>query len=96
MASHVTNCLLMLLIKSFAFNKKYNNYSFFIVNGSLIIHDTCTWWAKKVGHRLMTIILLNLTDFKKFTGRFRGKFAVKCLLKIHHVFFMLLHYFVKH
>ena len=37
---------------------------------------------KKWGHRLMTIILLNLTDLKKFTGRFLGKFAVKCLLKI--------------
>ena len=37
---------------------------------------------KKWGHRLMTIILLNLTDLKKFTGRFLGKFEVKCLLKI--------------
>jgi len=32
----------------------------------------------------MTIILSNLNRFKKkfFTGRFLGKFAVKCILKI--------------
>ena len=39
-----------------------------------------TRWAKKRGHRLMTIILSNLTlndFFKSFTGRFLGKFAVK-------------------
>jgi len=28
-------------------------------------------WAKKVGHRLMTIILSNLNRLKNFTGRFR-------------------------
>ena len=43
----------------------------------------CTEWAKKRGHRLVTIILSNLNGFTKFcTGRFLGKFAVKCVLKI--------------
>ena len=78
MASRVTNCLHMLPIKSFAFNKKYNNYSFFIVNGSLIIHVTCTWWAKKVGPQTHDHNSVKLNRFKKFTGRFLGKFAVKC------------------
>jgi len=42
-----------------------------------------TGWAKKRGHRLMTIILSILTDLRNFfTGRFLGKFAVKCVLKI--------------
>jgi len=42
-----------------------------------------TGWAKKRGHRLMTIILSILTDLRIFfTGRFLGKFAVKCVLKI--------------
>ena len=36
-----------------------------------------TGWAKKVGHRLMTIILLNLNRFKKISElRFPGKFVV--------------------
>ena len=42
-----------------------------------------TGWAKKRGHRLMTIILSNLkrsTIF--FTGRFLSKFAVKWILNI--------------
>ena len=30
----------------------------------------------------MTIILSNLNRFKKITGRFFGKFAVECILKI--------------
>ena len=39
--------------------------------------------GQKQGHRLMTIILSNLNRFKYVcTGRFPGKFAVKCLLKI--------------
>jgi len=38
---------------------------------------------KKWGHKLMTIILSNFNRFKNFfTGRFLGKFAVKCILKI--------------
>jgi len=39
---------------------------------------------KKWGHRVMTIItLLNLNRLKKIlTGRFRGKFVVKWILKI--------------
>jgi len=37
---------------------------------------------KKRGYELMTIILSNLNRFKKFTGRFLGKFAVKWILKI--------------
>ena len=37
---------------------------------------------KKRRHRLMTIILSNVNRFQKFTGRFPGKFAVKCILKI--------------
>ena len=43
----------------------------------------CTGWAKKRGHRLMTIILSNFNRFKKnFSGRFFGKFAVKWILRI--------------
>ena len=39
---------------------------------------TYTGWAKKRGHRLMTIILSSLNRFTKFfTGKFLGKFAVK-------------------
>jgi len=30
----------------------------------------------------MTVILSNLNRFKKITGRFFGKFAVECILKI--------------
>jgi len=41
---------------------------------------TYTGWAKKWGHRLMTIILS--TDLKKFIGRFLSKFAVEWILKI--------------
>ena len=37
---------------------------------------------KKRGYELMTIILSNLNRFKKFTGRFLGKFAVKWIFKI--------------
>ena len=81
-ASCVTNCLHMLQIKSFAFNKKYNNYSFFIVYDLLIIHDTYTWWAKKVTPQTHDHNSVKLNHFKKFTGRFLGNFAVKCLLKI--------------
>ena len=38
---------------------------------------------KQRGHRLMTIILSNVNQFKKnyFTGRFLGKLAVKWILK---------------
>ena len=39
-----------------------------------------TGWAKKRGHRLMTIILSNLNRF--FTSIFPGKFAVKWISKI--------------
>ena len=40
-------------------------------------------WAKKRANRLMAVILSNLNQFrKKITGRFPGKFAVKCKLKI--------------
>jgi len=42
-----------------------------------------TGWAKKRGHRLMTIILSIPNRFKIiFTGRFLGKFAVKWMSKI--------------
>ena len=41
-----------------------------------------TGLTKKRGHRLMTIILSNLSGLKKFTGRFLSKFAVKLILKI--------------
>ena len=37
---------------------------------------------KKRGHRIMTIILSNLNPLKKFDGRFLGKSAWKCILKI--------------
>jgi len=43
----------------------------------------------------MTIILSNLNGLKKrFTGRFLGKFAVKCILKIppHLAYVATLHY----
>jgi len=46
----------------------------------LYIH---TRWAKKRGHRLMTIILSNHNRFAKlFTGRFLCKFAVTRMLNI--------------
>jgi len=38
--------------------------------------------AKKWGHKLMAIFCQILTDLKKFTGRFPGKFVVKLLFKI--------------
>ena len=42
-----------------------------------------TGWAKKLGHRLMTIIPSNLNRFKTFLKtRFLGKFAVKRILSI--------------
>ena len=41
-----------------------------------------TGWAKKAGHRLITIILSNLNQFKKCTVRFLSEFAVKWTLKI--------------
>jgi len=45
--------------------------------------STYTGWAKKRGHRLITIILSNLNRFKIFfTGRFQGKCAVKWIVKI--------------
>jgi len=55
--------------------------------GSIILSlNDClhTEWAKKQGQRLITVILSNLNRFRKknFTGRFLGKFAVKCALKI--------------
>jgi len=41
-----------------------------------------TGWAKKVGHGHMTITRSNLNRFLFFsTGRFLGKFVVKCILK---------------
>jgi len=44
---------------------------------------TYTGWAQKRGHRLVTIVLSNLNRFTIFfTGRFLGKFAIKCILKI--------------
>ena len=44
----------------------------------------------------MTIILSNLNQLKKITGRFLGKFVVKRILKIQtHLAYMLLHYLVK-
>jgi len=47
------------------------------------MHSVYTGWAKKRGHRLMVIILSNLNQFTIFfTGRFHGKFAVKCIFKI--------------
>jgi len=41
-----------------------------------------TGWAKKVGHRLLTIILSSLNRLKKFNGRFLAKFVVKWILKL--------------
>jgi len=42
-----------------------------------------TGWAKKVDHRLMTIILSNLNRFNFFFAeRFLGKFAAKWILQI--------------
>ena len=42
-----------------------------------------TGWAKKRGHRLVTIILSIPNQFTKiFTGRFLSKFAVKWILNI--------------
>jgi len=43
-----------------------------------------TGWAKKRGHRLITIILSNLNRFTKlfFTEKFLGEFSVKCILNI--------------
>jgi len=42
-----------------------------------------TGWAKKRGHRLMTIIMSILNRFTNFySERFLGKFAVKCILNI--------------
>jgi len=60
------------------------------INSSKMCHNsmqTCMIYRvgqNKWGHRLTTIILSNLNRFKKvfFTGRFLGKFAVKCILKI--------------
>jgi len=49
---------------------------------------TYTGWAKKRGHRLMTIILSNLNRFTKF--------AVKCILNIRRTLHVLLRYLVKH
>ena len=50
---------------------------------SVTLHCLPTECAKKRGHRLMTTILSNLNRFAIFfTGRFLGKFAVKCVLKI--------------
>jgi len=47
------------------------------------LSETRTGWAKKRGHRLMTIILSIPNRLRKFfTGRFLGKFAVNCILKI--------------
>ena len=51
---------------------------------------------KKLGHRLMTIILSNLKRFTTFFQGEFGKFAVKCILKINRALHMLLHYLVKH
>ena len=64
---------------------------------SLSIAQLPTGWAKKRGHKLMSIILANLKRFTKFlTGRFHGKFAVNWLLKCHQFLHMLPHYLVKH
>ena len=43
-----------------------------------------TGWAKKRGHRLITIILSNLNRFTKlfFTEKFLGEFSLKCILNI--------------
>ena len=41
-----------------------------------------TGWAKKRGHRLMTIILSILNRFSKITVRFLGNLAVKWMLEI--------------
>ena len=38
--------------------------------------------GQKWGHRLMTIILSNMKQFKKINGRFLGKFVGKWILKI--------------
>jgi len=74
--------------------KKAKNVSFFffflfvtLFITARFLRNYCrhTGWAKKRGHRLMTIILSNVNRFKKlFTGRFLCKFAVKRirLLKI--------------
>ena len=46
----------------------------------IVTSDNSTGWAKKRGHRLMTIILSILNRF--FTGRLLGKFAVKWISAI--------------
>ena len=53
---------------------------------NMVMIYTRTGWAKKRGHRLMTVILSNLNRFTNFlTGRFLGKFAVKMHInKPHH------------
>jgi len=72
---------------------KKHDFSFRQSNNYTGTTDTNSWtdrlnhytgWAKKRGHRLMTIILSNLNRFEKnvFTGRFLGKFAVKWILKV--------------
>ena len=64
----------------------YTRYTQYCVHRPQKHQYTCffsTGWAKKRAHRLMAVILSNLNQFrKKFTGRFPGKFAVKCKLKI--------------
>ena len=52
-------------------------------NAMDILWPVQSGWAKKRGHRLTTIILSNLNRCKiLFTGIFRGKFAVKWILKV--------------
>ena len=56
-----------------------------LLNGNGTVQQTSSQLQgapKQPGHRLMTIILSNLNRLKKFTGRFPGKFAVKCISKI--------------
>jgi len=60
----------------------------YLIKLVMIVIVICSYFFYRVGqtkrgHRLMTIILSNLNRFTKFfTGRFLGKFAVKCILKI--------------
>jgi len=68
-----------------AFNHTFVVQILVTVNIFVLSHSSSdyTGWAKKRGHRLMTIILSNLNRFTNFfAGKFLGKFAIKCILKI--------------
>jgi len=57
-----------------------------------------TWWAKKRGHRLVTIILSILNRFKNFFSLENSlvNLQLNAYQKSHRTLHMLLHYLVKH